>query len=73
MRARQYSWVICKCCKRRRLRAHCIGNHLSGYYCPGACWDTVSPAEREAATIRTYSLNGKDVSKEEFDAATKRE
>jgi hypothetical protein len=40
------------------------------YYCPGKCWDSVPEAERPA-TVYSYSLNGKDVSREEFEAATK--
>ena len=41
------------------------------YYCPGKCWSSVPEAEREAMTVRSYSLNGRSVTKEEFEAATK--
>lgn len=70
MRARQYTWVKCKCCGKVRIHCHMRGN-AGKYYCPGKCWDSVPEAERPA-TVYSYSLNGKDVSREEFEAATKR-
>lgn len=70
--------------KREYVKSHCKGScgfthrvcdmygNGKGLYC-FACWNTLTEAERDALVVHTYSLNGKDVTKEEFDAAMKRE